>query len=230
MPDGTPIVPVQTTTPEPSQAAPAPQSVAPISPVYTQDQVDAMLKQAHDSAAAAVRRSLEGRAKQDPQPPTPKPDPAPQPASGADVASLVAQAVAVESAFGEAVREHGLNGEQSAMLRMLRASANLSDPVAVSAWVKEKAAVFGKASTTATAPVGSPPNAPPPLAPFAPNTAVPLERDISAMDMSADQVHALMRKKGGRPDQPYHPLNRAARREIRTQVLAAMQSRRFRVG
>ena len=74
------------------------------------------------------------------------------------------------------------------------------------------------------------PNVPAPIAPSAPSTAVPLERDVSVLEMNRDQIHELMRKKGGNPSKPYHPSNRGARRELRLAWEAAVTNRRLKVG
>lgn len=215
----------------PSTAAPAPQPVEPPAPVYTQAQVDAMMRQAHDSGAAAVRRANEGRQKSADPAPITKQEPAPQAASMEHVATIVAQAVARETAFGDAVREHGLTSAQASMLRALRDTASLTDATAVSSWVKEQAAVFGKTvNNAASVPVHSTPVVPAPISPSAPSTAIPFERDVSVLEMSPDQIHDLMRKKGGDPSRPYHPSNRAARREIRKETESALRTRRVRLG
>ena len=217
---------------ESSTAAPATQQPAP-SPTYSQEQVNAMiaaqLKAQHDSLNADFRRRTE-KPKEAP-PPSPKPEPA---ASGTisagQSAALVSLAVEKAVAFGEAVREHGLNSAQSALLRKLQ-PADLSDATAVHDWVKDQAAVFGTSknnppsgNTPPTAPV------PAPIAPSASSTTVPLERDVSVLDMNRDQIHELMRKKGGNPSKPYHPSNRGARRELRLAWEAAVTSRRLKVG
>lgn len=237
MPDGT-ILETKPPVATPSPAAPAPQQVVPAAPVFTQAQVDAIrqqdalaAQQAHDSVFAAMRRANEAKPKPADPPPTTKPDPASSTTSSVEqMANLIAQAVSREAAFGEAVRSYGFSEEQVAVLRSLSAAAQLSDAAAVTAFVKEKAPVFGKTATLA-APViaanNATPTVPAPIAPSAPSTAVPLERDVSIMEMSAEQVHELIRKKGGDPSRPYDPRNRKARREIRIETEAALRTRRI---
>lgn len=227
MPDGTILDTTPPPSDAPSQAAPAPQPVATPAPVYTQEQVDAMMKQAHDSGAAAVRRSVEAKTRQEPQPT--RTDPQPAATVGVEqMAAQVAREIGKQTAFAEAVQKYGFNEDQVALLTPLRDAAGLQDAAAVHAWVKEKAPLFGK-STNPAAPTATNqiPSVPAPISPSAPATAVPLERDVSVLEMNADQVHELMRKKGGDPSRPYHPSNRAARREIRIQTEAALRSRRI---
>lgn len=230
MPDGT-ILDTTPPTATPSLAAPAPQPTATPATVYTQEQFDAGVRQAHDSAAASVRRSLEGRARPADPAPIARTEPNPQPpASNVEqMATMVAQAVARESAFGESVRQYGFDDAQIAVLRSLHDAANLPTADAVRAFVKEKAPVFGKSTATPTATNNATPAVPAPIAPGSIGTAVPLERDVSVLEMSPDQVHDLMRKKGGNAANPYHPSNRAARREIRVQTEAALRNRRIGV-
>lgn len=237
-PDGMPL----DTTPAPAQtesstAAPAPQQPAPSQPTYSQEQVNAMiaaqLKAQHDSINADWRRKTEKPSGNPPPSTKPEPTGTQSAPSVEQVAALVAQAVAKESAFGDAARELGLNGMQAALLRQLPEFASLPDAFAVTAYVKDKAALFGTVKntpTTATAPTVAA-QVPAPIAPSAVSTAVPLERDVSELEMTPEQIHELMRKKGANPARPYQLSNgREARRALRSAFEQAVMSRRFRVG
>lgn len=229
------------TTPNATPPAAVATQPAPVDTVtMTRAELDAMIKDRADSAAAAARRAEQEKRKPAETPTTRTESTPTQQPSATDVAALVHQAVSREAAFGEAVREHGLNSAQASTLRKLMQVDNPPDAVAVTAWVKEQAAVFGKTATTpnpnaAQAAQGTPnvatPAVPAPISPSAPSTAVPLERDVDILTMDAESVHELMRKKGAvDPSRPYDPKNRAARREIRVQFESAVRNRRIVLG
>jgi hypothetical protein len=225
------------TPPTGTQAASATPPTTPQADTVTMSRadLDALIEQRANAAAAAARRAEQGKQKPNAESPqNTKPDPV-TPVGAEQVAMLVAQAVARETAFHEATRDAGLSPAQAATLRKLMVVDNPQDAVAVTAWVKEQATVFGKtanqqATTPQTATQPTAPSVPAPIAASPPSMTIPLERDVSVLEMSAEQIHDLMRKKGGDPSNPYHPRNRAARREIRKETEAALRTRRVRLG
>lgn len=228
------LTPTLTATPQAAPATP-PSTPAPDTVTMTRAEYDAALEQRANTAAAAARREAEGRRQPTP-PSTTKPEPTTA-SNVADVAGLIAAAVAKESAFNDAAQELGLSSAQKGFLRRLAANENhITDGPAMAAWVKEQAPVFGKTATQPASTSSSPaapattPSVPAPVPSSPPSTSVPLERDVDILSMNAEQVHDLMRKKGGDPSNPYHPRNRAARREIRRETEAALRTRRIRLG
>jgi hypothetical protein len=108
------------------------------------------------------------------------------------------------------------------------------NPENIPEWFQQTAALIKSVpaphATAEAAKVPTPPNAPPPIAQSAPSTAVPLERDVDIFSMRPDEVHEMIRKKGGDVSRPYDPKNRSGRREIRKAFEAALQTKRVVLG
>ena len=222
-----------TTPPASPPAAIAQQpAAAPDTVTMTRGELDALIKERSDSAAAAARRSVEGRLKPNADPPAaPRHSEAPAPNQSANVADQVARAVQRESAFTRAVTKAGLDTAQESVLRSLMSVEQVDD---VGTWVTEKARVFGVQTQTNATPNHQPPAAspnpqansvrPPPSVP--PMSAVSNDGPDDVTTWNQDQVEAYLRKHGADPNRPYHPSNFKAFKELANKFGEAMGTKR----
>ncbi len=233
MPDDEPNANNSTaTTPAATATQPAAAQPAPTQPrMYSESEAEAMAVQRANSAAAAARREADGK-KANP-PAAPRSEPAA--VTIEDLQRTMAQQLRFEAGLARIAEKNQWTAEVESKVRTLYGAENPPD---VGAWLTSTAKLFGGLPVSTQPPAATnqnaastTPNVPAPMAPSAPSTTVPLERDVDIFSMDPSAVHELMRKSGATdPSRPYDPKNRAGSRAVRILVEDALRTRRVKLG
>lgn len=187
------------TTPSNAPAADAQQPPAATAPAsYTEADLAAAAKRAHDAAWADARRTFAGKPKELPRPAEPRNDQPTAPRQEAvDVAALVKAEAAKIRATERALSAFDLTDAARSILEADLDAANPADP---SAWIAQRAEAFGlprrgsvpqKAATTATNNASPAPNAPPAPMPGSPPAAPRVTGDTPLLQIMRRDPAAL---------------------------------------
>jgi hypothetical protein len=209
--------PATTPTTATAPAAPAqqPSAPAPETVTLTRSELDALLTERANSAAAAARRAEQGKQK-----PTAEPTHAPEPrVTEKPVSSMTATEVKRLLAFNRAVGAHGFSDAQ---VTDLEALLDVQQPEDLSGWVAQKAQAWG-AGKPATATTNNTPPAQPATQtqPSAPSPAVapsgsssPASVIADKLAMSPDMMKAYLRTQNYNPHNRFTPDSRKAIRAV----------------